>query len=752
MNRRTPIATALLAMFAAPAAWSQAASGAPSAPQAAASSAPTFTAPGVMVAQTTLPGVLVQGTADKGNFTSPSTSLNKLAPDLRDVPQSVTVLNKALLQSQGATSLADALHNVPGITLGGAEGGQIGNNINLNGFTARTDIYLDGFRDRGQYFRDTFALDSVEVLMGPSSMLFGRGSTGGVINQVSKKPSLRLATELSASVTTNGLVRTTIDHNQPMSEDSAFRISVMAQDGKPTTRDEMKNQDYGIAPSIKLGIGTATEITLSALLQHNKDMPDYGVSPLNGKPVNVDRNAFYGFTDDRLLQDVGAFSAGIEHRFSPTMSLRSQIQYNDVRVNAVETASQTLGTTGPGGFTPLTPAGVSALPLGQLAVRLQSHDRVIHDKSLFNQTDLTARFDSGSIKHNVIAGLELGHDSYVNQGYYRNGSCNGVALNPPGGISGYVACEPLVDPNYTTSPAVTRGIGNNATSLANTVAVYGNDTVELNPQFKLVGGLRYDHYQATVNNSITSATALARVDQTVHFTSVRLGGIWQPSETQSYYVSYSTSFNPSLEQLTNTTGVSVLPPEKNRAYELGGKWDFLGGLASLNAAAFQITQFNSRSQQSDGTYLATGTIRVNGARLGASGQLAKGWKVFTGYALLNAEIIDGIAVGTQGMVPSNTPKQSATLWTTYEFAPHWELGGGASYLSSRYLNNTDTVQVEGYTRLDATLAYRTKAYDVRLNLFNLANRYYYDALIQSDGGRAVPGTGRSAMLTFTYHI
>ena len=747
----TPVASALLVLFAAPVAWSQ---------QAPAAMLPQAVAAGT--AETTLPAVLVSGTADRAGFTSPTTSLNKLAPDLRDVAQSVTVLNKALLQSQGATSLADALHNVPGITLGGAEGGQIGNNINLNGFSARTDIYLDGFRDRGQYFRDTFALDSVEVLMGPSSMLFGRGSTGGVINQVTKKPSLHGSTELSASITTNGLVRTTIDHDRPLGEDVALRIAAMAQDGKPSTRDEMKNRDFGVAPSIRFGIGSPTEITLSALLQHNHDMPDYGVSPLNGKPVQVDRNTFYGYTDDRLIQDVAAFTAAVESKLSPTVTLRNQTQYNDVRANAIETASQGIGTVAPvvqppataapAGYTPLTVAGISGLPLGQLSVRLQSHDRVIHDKSLFNQTDVSARFETGSLKHNVIAGLELGHDSYVNQAYYRNGSCDGVALNPAGGTSGYIGCEPLVDPTYTSSPVVTRGVGNLAGSSANTVAVYGNDTLELNKQFKLVGGLRYDHYQASVANSITSATVLARVDQTVHFTSVRLGGIWQPSDTQSYYVSYSTSFNPSLEQLTNTTGVSVLAPAQNRAYELGGKWDVLDGKASLDAAAFRITQFNARSQQSDGTYLATGTVRVDGARLGASGQIARGLKVFTGYAYLDATIIDGIAVGTQGRTPSNTPKQSASLWTTYEFAPHWELGGGATYLSSRYLNNTNTVEADGYTRIDASLAYRTKAYDIRLNLFNLADKYYYDALIQSDGGRAVPGTGRSAMLSFTYHI
>jgi catecholate siderophore receptor len=590
-------------------------------------------------------------------------------------------------------------------------------------------------------------------------MLFGRGSTGGVINQVTKKPSLKQSTDISASVTTNGMVRTTIDHDQPLSDTTATRIAAMAQDGKPTTRDVMKNRDYGIAPALRMGIGTPTEITLSALLQHNRDMPDYGVSPLNGRPVRVDRDSFYGFTDDRLVQDVAALSASVETRLSPTLLLRNQTQYNDVRVNAVETASQGLGTVTAAGFVPLTPAGIGALPLDQLSVRLQSHDRVIHDKSLFNQTEINASLDGGGIKHNLLAGAEFGHDSYDNQAYFRNGSCNGVAMNPATGTSGFAACEPLIDPVYIASPASAPSrAGNLASSRANTIAAYVNDTAELTPQWKVVGGLRYDNFQASVLNSINSSntagnTTAPRVDQTVNFTSVRLGGIWQPSDAQSYYLSYSTSFNPSLEQLTNTTGTTApLPPEKNRSYELGGKWDPVQGKLSLNASLFQITKFNARSQGSDGTFIATGTVRVKGGRAGASGLLAPRWKLFAGYSYLDAEIIDAIAVGTQGMVPGNTPRHSATLWSTYEFAPHWEVGGGVVSLSSRFLNNTDTVQVPGYARWDATLAYRQRSYDIRLNLFNLTNKSYYDALIQSDGGRAVPGTGRGAMLSFSYHL
>lgn len=216
MNRLTPLAAALVAVFAAPL------------PALAQQAAGTNGSAGTSAQQSALKDVVVEGERDR-DFSTATTSLSKLPQDLHDVPQSVVIVNKALMQSQGATSLADALRNVSGITLGGAEGGQIGNNINLNGFSARTDIYLDGFRDRGQYYRDTFALDEVEVLMGPSSMLFGRGSTGGVINQVTKKANLKQATEVSASVTSNGLVRTTVDHNQPLSDTSAVRISAMAR-------------------------------------------------------------------------------------------------------------------------------------------------------------------------------------------------------------------------------------------------------------------------------------------------------------------------------------------------------------------------------------------------------------------------------------------------------------------------------------------------------------------------------------------
>ncbi|WP_394779604.1 TonB-dependent receptor [Undibacterium sp.] len=741
MIRRTPIAAALLAIFASPL------------PLLAQQTAPQVTAQ----ASAALPEVVIQGT--KNDFAPGAVSLGKLPADIHDIPQSVTVVNKALMQSQGANSMSDALRNVSGITLGGAEGGQIGNNVNLNGFSARTDIYLDGFRDRGQYFRDTFALDSIEVLMGPSSMLFGRGSTGGVINQVTKKPTLKQFTEVGGAITTNGLVRATADYNTPISDTAAVRVEVMGQSGDATTRDQTRLRDFGVAPSVKFGIGTPTEITLSSLLQHNHDMPDYGIGPLNGHPVTVDRNTAYGYNSDHTDSDIAAFNASIQHKLTSDITLRDMAQINYVKTDAIETAPQTIGTVGPAGFTPLPVAGISNLPLSSLYERIQSHDRNIRDYSIFNQAELAAKLTAGGFRHELLVGLELGHDGYDNQGFYRNGTCNGVALNPAGGTSGYIACVPVLSPNNGNSPAnVPTSVGNRAGGTANTVATYFNDTIELTPEFKLAGGLRYDRYIASITNSINAlntkgSTALANASQTVNFTSVRLGGIWQPSKEQSYYVSYGTSFNPSLEQLTGTTGQQNLDPEKNKSYELGGKWDLANGNLAVNSAIFQIQKDNARSQISTGIYELEGTVRVNGFRAGATGRVNKELQVAINYTYLDAKVVGASAIdGTLGKTPSNTPKNTLTAWSTYEVAPHWELGGGPVYMSSRFGNATNTVQVGGYTRWDATAAYRQPKYDIRLNVFNLANKMYYDALIQSDGGRSVPGTGRSAMLSFNYRM
>ncbi len=726
------------------------------------SNTPTVT-PSAATTPATLREVKVESSVSNDSFGGNALSNTRLPADLKDLPQSAIVVNQALMKSQGATSLSSALKNVPGLTIAGAEGGQIGNNINLNGFSARTDIFLDGARDRGQYYRDTFALDSIEVLMGPSSMLFGRGSTGGVINQVTKSPKLKAASEVQASVSSNGLVRTLLDHNTKLSDTSAFRVAMMGQQGNTSDRNHSATKDYGIAPSLKLGIGTPTQITFSGLIQRNQGQTDYGLPNLNGAPVIVDRKTSYAMSDDRTISNIGSMGAVIEHKITPTSSVRNQTQFNKVKTDVRETSPQGIGTlTGVGGAfvalstgtTAIPVAASSSLPYSQLYVRRQSRDRVIQDQSTYNLTEFTTQLQTGGIKHDVLAGFEVGRESYNNQVSYRNGSCNGTALNTAGATTGYVDCTPLSNPSDAAN-TVASTLGNLQTGKAVSTAVFANDTLELSPKVKLVGGLRRDRYGASITNSISSATVLAATEQTVNFTSVRSGFIFQPTSAQTYYLSGSTSFNPSLEQLVSTTGgTQPLPPQQNRATELGAKWDLRGGDLSLTAAAFKITQYNARAQDATNSalYTATGTVQVQGARMGIAGKVSTKWQWFGGYTRLNASIVDAIAPLTAGKIPANTPKDSLSLWSTYNLTKEWEVGGGASYMSSRFMSNTNLTQVPSYVRWDSVVAYHQPKYDVRLNIYNLANKYYYDSLVPSDGGRAVPGGARSATISVAYRF
>ena len=690
--------------------------------------------------ETTLPEVKVKSGAATDDYAAGTATIGGGVPvPIRDVPQSVTVINSALMQAQGATSLGDALRNVPGITMGAAEGGSIGNNFNLRGFSARTDLYLDGMRDRGQYYRDLFSLDAVEVLQGPSSMLFGRGSTGGVINQVSKLPSLANFGVAALSVGAQPSVRGTLDYNQQIDDTAAFRVAAMAED-LHSTRDVMKNRDYGVAPSVRFGIGTPTEVTLSALLTHYDDMPDYGLPPVNGAPADVNRKNFYGATDDRTLQDVVNLNATITHKFTPTIQLRNQTQYSHYTIGARESGPNNIGTVTDGVYTPFVATNLgnaTALPLDQLYVGLGSHDRNITDTSLYNQTDLITDFTTGPVQHLLITGLELGQDTNNTQNFSRN-----IA-----GASWFRVLS-LVNPVYEPAAGIPGATTNLVQSSATDVAPYINDTMSFAQYWKVVAGVRYDRYNASLTNSINLP---ASASQSIGYTSVRAGVIYQPTDLASYYVSYGTSFNPSLETLALTSGQQSLNPETSRQYEVGAKWDLLGGDLSVTSAIFQIEKDNTRSQISTGVYELTGNVRVRGFQASIAGRIAKDWQVFGGYTFLDAEIVKASVLdGTQGKVPANTPENSASLWTTWNFAPSWQAGTGVAYMSDRYASNNNAVKAPDYFRWDAMIGYAQPAWGIQLNVFNLTNRLNYDALIPSDRGRSVPGTDLQAMLTATY--
>jgi catecholate siderophore receptor len=719
--------------------------------------------------ETTLSPVNVSDKISNTDYAPGVTTVGLKTPTpIRDIPQTVNVVNRAVLDAQATASLKDALRNVPGITISAGEGGQIGDSINLRGFSARTDLYIDGFRDRGQYTRDTFYLDSVEVLKGPSSMLFGRGSTGGVINQNSKKPGLTKGGEITVSAGTDDYYRTTLDINQPLTDTAAFRLVAFGQDTH-STRDVVENKDFGFAPSLRLGIGEATEFTASALLQRNNDIPDYGVPLIRSdrtanavsKPMDATHDEFYGYRDDHFDQDVDSFNATVKHEFNDDVTLINRTQFAQYHTSALPSPLSGAVVIG---AKPGTGAAIPtrAMSLSQMRASRQNRDRDVNDSVFSNQTELLLKLGEGDIRHNVVAGLEFDHDRYENDTYEWSTISDDRFINLGAPQNGYR--KGVREKSLKTDVT------------ADTYAIYANDQIDIGKHWKVVAGLRYDRFDADVDQTVyplsfvvspapTNKPVPYDDGQNVEMLSTRAGLIWQPTDQQSYYISYGTSFNPSAEGLTLPANQVDTDPEKNRSYELGAKFDLLEGSLQMNGAIFQIQKTDARTTVSDVVTLS-GDLRVRGFELSAVGRLTDSWQVLAGYTHLDGKVLESpestkvavagtdlsenttdVILKADGNKLQNTPDDSATLWTTYNLTENWEIGGGAVYSSERNVNNYENAVIDGYTRLDATVAYRQKEFGVRLNVQNVTDKTYYETASQ---GRATPANGRTAIATVSY--
>jgi catecholate siderophore receptor len=660
-----------------------------------------------------LPPVVVQDQTSP--YIVPESSLSKFPLPLQDIPQSITIVPEKLIQEQAGTTLRDALRNVPGITVAAGEGGGAqGDVFLLRGFNARNDTFLDGFRDSGSYFRDSFNLDSVEVLKGPSSTFFGRGSTGGVINQVSKRPRLDPSYDGILSSGAGPLFRGTVDVNQPLPQalpNAALRINLMSYGDDVVGRDKIELRRQGFAPSIALGLDTPTQLTFSYLFQHENNIPDYGFPYVNGEPLRIDRSNFYGLNKDSEETWVNVGTVRLDHRFNDIFNIRSTLRYSYVdRDSAVTNATAVLPNT----------------------LNRSRPQRDTQETIFSHQNDLTARFDTYGLKHTVTTGLELSNETFDLKRWASTGP--NTTINHP---------------NHGQSPALKTLAADSDTS-ANSFGIYAADQIRLNEYFDIVGGVRWDYFDAEVDDDFLND----KRKQLDKEWSYRGGLVFHPTASQSYYFSYGTSFNPSAEAIALSPTTNNTPPEKNRIFEFGTKFTFFEGALSLQGALFRIEKTNARTPNPVDPLLpnvVTGKQRSQGVEIGATGRVLPGLNVFGGYTFLDTKILKDNAVpSVVGNEIQNVPRHSATFWTTYDFLEKWQVGGGPSYVGSRYANNANSNRVPGFIRWDSTIAYQiTKNVQLRVNAINMTNQLYFDSI---SGSKAVPAPGRtfigSASFTF----
>ncbi|CAM5436203.1 Virulence-associated outer membrane protein Vir-90 OS=Afipia felis OX=1035 GN=bfrD PE=3 SV=1 [Afipia felis] len=700
--------------------------------------------------------VVGDGAGVAGYQTPAQSGLSRFPASLLNTPQTVNVVSQQLMQDQRVTSVQEALRNVPGITFTAGEGGIQGDNITIRGYSARNDFYRDGIRDPGWYARDAFSFDRVEVFKGPSSFLFGRGSTGGVINIVSKTPQNRDFGVMEATGTSATGGRMMVDFNKVFG-DFATRISAVGYDSDVAGRDFTNTQRVGVAPSISYQIAPGTKNTLSYIYQKDDNIPDRGIVMLPGsyfgtkyrQPAPVARNTWYGVRtpgqEDVEKTEAHNLINKFEHEFYPGLKFTNTTgvsyveRFNRTRPVQVSGTGVNLWNAPVGGvaYGPTNPL-LPGTPLSDVWVANTNHfQNQTNNFLVTNVSDLNAQFRTGALEHNLLVGLEVSHET---RDHYRTTYSDSYRVNvayPNPWVMGTL--------NPTTSATNAK---------ADAVGIYIQDQLKITEWLELLGGVRLDNFSAnSTSYTITRATgahsAIANLKSDTSFTTYRAGVVLHPTPWSSIYYMRGTSANPTSEFVSLSNGQQSLTPVTSTIDEVGAKADILDKKLSLSASLFRIKKdgdYENRGTSGAPDYVAVGTTQVEGFEIGATGRITPQWSVSGGYAYLESKVLDSLTTANIGHQLGMTPKNSFSLWSTYDIDPKWTIGGGAFFVDQRWTSVSNDALVPSYWRFDAMAAYKvSRNFTLQFNIYNIADERYYDTA--AGAGFAVPGPGRYVSLS-----
>ena len=719
----------------------------------------------------------------------------KFPEPLLNTPKTVTVLSKEVLEDKNATTLKQAILSTAGVTLGTGEGGNaFGDRFFIRGFDARNDIFIDGVRDSGVSVRENFFTEQVEILRGPASSFAGRGTAGGAINIVTKQAT----TEKSfyngdTTFGTDQTKRVTLDVNQVISPTLAMRAGGLFQDANVAGRNYVTDDRNGAFVATTWKPVDAVKITGNYIHTELTGIPDFGVpyyrpstATTAGGPFpdfGVNRNNFYGFVNRdffRTGQDIGTLNAEVQ--ITPDLLVTNKFRDSRSTQNYIGTLPENPVITNPNS------------QLWTLSANPQSRLQITN--VIANQTEATYKFNDGlGFKHTALGGVEIDRERSSIDKYL---GLSSEAL--PGGFSGSGALSGvnIYAPQFTNLPFGATALAQLPTKIGiDTNSVYALDSANYNDLLILNGGVRYDDYKVNVSGYGTVngvANVFGRQQQDYGMPNFNLGLTLKPLPNGSVYAAYATSSNPvgaefdgtsvqygGLAPVLNGNPPQIFGPEKNKAIELGTKWELFDRHLLLTAALFQTEKDNARESRNITAATATATCpfptgatgtvscitagaayTIRGIDLGVGGKITDKWSIFGGLVLMQSEVTKSLIPPANttlfttnvGLPLANVAHQSFSLLTKYQLTDVWELGGQAVYRSRIYggtfLAANQGTSIPSYWRFDTFAEAKiNKNWKVKLFVNNIFDKRYYDALYQSAAPFVLEAPGRAAYLVLS---
>jgi iron complex outermembrane recepter protein len=658
--------------------------------------------------------LVVTGEEDGYRVTESSTGTRTDTP-IRDIPQSIQVVPRQVLEDQKTLRLVDALRNVSGVFSSNSFGGTI-DNFNIRGFDDAS-ILQNGFRQtntEGNFsLRDPASIEQVEVLKGPASVLYGNVEPGGVVNVVTKQPLADPFYSADLSIGSNSFYRGSLDLSGPLTPDKAllYRLNLAYQNAG-SFRDFVNSERVFATPVFDLKLGDRTNLSINTSYLYDQRTLDRGIVAIGTGIADIPTSRFLGEPGDFRRSEQFGIGYRLEHEFNDNLKLRNAFQFlqNNEKVfntNATELDEDT-GTLFRDYF-----------------------DSTNEYKIYSMQTDLTSKFKTGSVNHQLLFGFDLQRNT--SEGFFRTPSDafdTSIVDRQTPSINIFNPIYNVLPPDISTFVLL-----RDDKTTTDSLGLFLQDQIALTDNLKLLVGGRFDtvtqERDDKLNNSETS--------QSNEAFSPRVGIVYQPIEPISLYASYSRSFAPNSGVRVDG---SLLEPTRGTQYEAGIRFEFSPQLAA-NLAFYEITKSNIATTDpiNQAFSIAVGEQRSRGIEFDVSGQISPGWNVIASYSYTNAEISESTDYPVGNKVP-NVPHNKASLWTTYEFQnggfKGFGLGMGLFYVDARQGDLENSFELPSYIRTDAAIYYRQNNWRATINFQNLFDVRYFET---SEIGRTtvIPG-------------
>lgn len=651
-----------------------------------------------------------------------ASSATRIPAPIQDIPRSIGVVTNNVIDDQKAFRIDEAIRNISGTSMPSTQGGRAGDFM-IRGFRSDLNVFKNGFREDSTYGaragRDTANVESIEVVKGPPSYLYGRSDPGGIINQITKAPLANPYYSAQMVIGNFGLYRPTIDIGGPLNESKSltYRLNAVYENAH-SYRNGVRSERVFIAPTIGWALDGQTSFRLEGEYLYEKSPIDRGIVALGNGPAPIPVSRFLGDPSRRGATNQGKATLTFLHQFNDSFRWRTAFRaasaserYTSLESNFLDEAT-----------------GILGLARYEIPQSVQSH---------YLQNELHGVFSTGSIKHKTLVGLELGRE-------YQKTKSSGDF----GQLGSFIDIFNPANRLFVDGPLTTFS---NSRQTNNALGLYFGDQIALLHNLHMHAGGRFDIFEQKITNHPNAfVTDGSKDKQTDRAFSPSVGMTYQPWKPVALFGNYTRSFAPQAGGARSAQG-TLFDPERGESYEGGVKLQTLDGQLRLTAAVFEITKKNVLTSDisqgpGSGFSVATGEQRSRGVEVDLAGQILPGLEIIASYAYIDARITKDATFLENSRLP-NVAKHQASLWTTYTFYEGLLKGFGLSTGFVAFGERNGIFQCQdpvasfcqepfnlpGYVRMDAAVYYREKGivFNQRTNLVasvnirNLLNERYF---------------------------